>query len=189
MDVSAESEGGESRVRIALVEEPQPPGSEVFAVFRDAGRPVSNLYKVLAHAPRLLKAWVDFAWPLRDASAPRGLRELSIVYLAVRRRCEYVAVHHRRFASRHGVADEQLEALTAAGWDREAPWTDTERTMLTLVDEVVDTGAASAETVARLQAARGAEQAVELVVTVAFYEAVCVVNRSFATPLETSNSG
>ena len=33
---------------------------------RQAGAPGANLYRALAHAPRLLEAWIDFAWALRE---------------------------------------------------------------------------------------------------------------------------
>jgi 4-carboxymuconolactone decarboxylase len=172
--------------RIGLVEDASPPANLIFESLREGGRPVPNLYKVLANAPRLLKAWVDLAWPLRDASAPRGLRELAVAYLATRRGSEYVRVHHTRFALRHGISPEAIAALSPEGWERSAPLGEDERTVLTLVDEVVGHGAASEQTVGVLRQRFGDEQTVEMIVTVGFYEAVCVVNRSFAIPVETA---
>jgi 4-carboxymuconolactone decarboxylase len=177
---------GATSPRIGFVEEAAPPASEIFELFRRDGRPVPNLYKVLANAPRLLKAWVDLAWPLRTATAPRGLRELAVAYLATRRGSEYVRVHHSRFARRNGVSPEAIAALSPEGWDRSAPLEENERTMLDLVDEVIEHGAASEQTIGVLRKRFGDEQTVEMVVTVGFYEAVCVVNRSFDIPLETA---
>jgi 4-carboxymuconolactone decarboxylase len=173
--------------RIGLVEDARQPASDIFASLREGGRPIPNLYKVLANAPRLLKAWVDLAWPLRNALAPRGLRELAVAYLATRRGSEYVRVHHTRFALQNGVSPDAIAALAPDGWDRGAPLGEDERTMLTLVDEVVEDGAASEETVGDLRRLFGDEQTVEIIVTVGFYEAVCVVNRSFDIPVETAS--
>jgi alkylhydroperoxidase family enzyme len=170
--------------RLPLVEDPAPPASRIFADLSQSGQPVPNLYKVLANAPRLLEAWVALAWPLRDAHAPRGLRELGITYLATRRGSEYVRVHHTRFARQNGASPEAIASLSPDGWDRDAPLDEVERLTLTLVDEVVEGGSASEPTVASLRRLLGDEQTVEMVLTTAFYEAVCVVNRSFDIPVE-----
>jgi alkylhydroperoxidase family enzyme len=174
-----------STCRVPLVDEPGSPADGVFAQLRQDGQPVPNLYRALANAPAVLKGWVDFAWPLREGASPRHLRELAITYLAIRRGSEYVRKHHKRFAIQHGVEPAVLDALLPSGWDRWAPVTDVQRQVLRLVDEVVDDGAASEDTIHELEHRYGVEQAVELVVTVAFYEAVCVVNRSLDVPVET----
>jgi alkylhydroperoxidase family enzyme len=171
--------------RVPLVDEPSTPADAVFAQLRRDGQPVPNLYRALANAPAVLKGWVDFAWPLREGASPRGLRELAITYLAIRRGSEYVRKHHKRFALQHGVEAAVLDAFSPSGWDRWAPLTDDQRNVLRLVDEVVADGAASEDTIHEMERRFGTEQAVELVVTVAFYEAVCVVNRSLDVPVET----
>ena len=56
----------------------------IFDKFRDAGHEPPDLYRVLANAPAMLKAWVDLAWPLRlEATTSRALRELIIMRVAV----------------------------------------------------------------------------------------------------------
>src|SRR5215217_681869 len=43
-----------------------------------------NLYRALAHAPKLLRAWIDFASALREqCKTPRQLRELVILRTAL----------------------------------------------------------------------------------------------------------
>ena len=173
------------QARLPFVDDPAEPAATIFAGLRERGGSAPNLYRILAHSPSLLKAWVDLAWPLRRSKdTPRGLRELAITYLAVRRRTDYVATHHRHFASRHGVSDSQLDGLEPDGWKRDAGFDDGQRLVLTLVDEVFNGGSASEATIASLDSRFGSAGAVELVVTIAFYEAVCVVNRSFAIPVE-----
>jgi hypothetical protein len=47
---------------------------------REAGVKQVNLYPALAYAPRLLEAWIDFSWALREqCETPRQLRELIIL--------------------------------------------------------------------------------------------------------------
>ena len=49
-----------------------------------AGAKQVNLYRCLAHAPDLLRAWIDFAWALRGHDrTSRRLRELMILRTAL----------------------------------------------------------------------------------------------------------
>src|ERR671928_1318767 len=50
---------------------------------KQTGTQQVNLYRALAHAPKLLKAWIDFASALREqCKTPRQLRELVILRTA-----------------------------------------------------------------------------------------------------------
>lgn len=173
--------------RVPFEDDPREPAESVFSGLREAGRPIPNLYRVLANAPTILQGWVSLAWPLRDSDSPRGLRELAIAYLATRRKSEYVRTHHTRFALRHGITNDQIAALRSTGWEPSDSFSTDQQLALRLVDDVVAHGAASAETIEALERTLGAAGTVELVVTVGFYECVCVVNRSLAVPLETAS--
>src|SRR3954465_580517 len=90
-----------------------------------------NLYRALAHAPGLLRAWMDFAWLLRGHTATsRRLRELMILRTArgppatARRRGGLMIPrpaqrHHspyewhqpRRMAAEEGVPETQVAEL------------------------------------------------------------------------------
>jgi alkylhydroperoxidase family enzyme len=170
--------------RLPLVDEPTGAAIAVFDHFRSRNMPVPNLYRALANAPDLLQGWVDLAWPLRRTAANPRLRELAIVHLAHRRGSAYVATHHRRFAERHGATEEQLVAVERGTWRELPSLSPTDRLVLTLVDEVVDHGTAEAPTVGALIDDLGPRGTVEMLLTVAFYEAVCIMNVSLAIPLE-----
>jgi AhpD family alkylhydroperoxidase len=173
----------EGEARILLVDTPSERDQAVFDLLRKDGGAMPNLYRALANVPGLLTAWVAFAWPLRKSSVtPRALRELAITYLAMRRSCEYALVQHRRFARKAGVSEEKLAALD--GWVESNQFDEIERTVLRLVDDVVASGTASAESISECRRLFGDDGTVELVVTVGFYEAVCVINRSLGVPLE-----
>src|SRR3954453_1426722 len=59
-----------------------------------------NLYRCLAHAPDLLRAWIAFAWALRGNSATsRQLRELMILRTATLHHSPYEWHQHRRMAA------------------------------------------------------------------------------------------
>jgi 4-carboxymuconolactone decarboxylase len=173
----------ESGCRVPFITEPAEQDRHIYERSANEGKSVSNLYRALANAPGLLSAWVALAWPLRLSTlTSRALRELMITYLAQRRSCDYVAVHHGRFARKTGVSPQQLDEL--GEWRESEVYDDVQRAGLQMVDDIVDQGAASNEVVATLQHLLGSDATVELVVTAGFYEAVCVVNRSLDVPLE-----
>jgi AhpD family alkylhydroperoxidase len=166
-----------------LVNDPNLPDRLIFEQFRERAQVMPNLYRVLANTPALLTAWVAFAWPLRESSAsPRAIRELAIVYLAIRRSCNYVQVHHGRYAHEFGVTPEQIQGLEH--WQNDGTYSEEQRIALQLVDDIVDHGAASAATVAECRRLFRDDGSVELLVTVGFYEAVCVINSSLGVPIE-----
>src|ERR687894_2618505 len=84
----------------------------VAARVQQAGAPGVNLYRALAHAPRLLEAWIDFAWALREhCDTPRPLRELLILRTAQRALSQYEWHQHRRMAADAGVEEHKVAEL------------------------------------------------------------------------------
>lgn len=139
---------------------------------RGADFALPDLYRVLGNAPAMFKAWLDFAWPLRQhATTSRKLRELLILRGALVSGTAYEWAHHLPMAREAGVSDAQIAALPA--WRTAEGFDPTERAVLQLADEVTAGPAASQQSI---DALRGAgfddEQLVELVLTASFY--VCV---------------
>src|SRR4028118_396008 len=88
-----------------------PPGSGAARV-QQAGAPGVNLYRALAHAPRLLEAWIDFAWALREhCDTPRRLRELVILRTAQCMLSQYEWNQHRLMGTEAGVDADLVAAL------------------------------------------------------------------------------
>src|SRR5207244_2864737 len=89
---------------------------EVFARSAAEGRDPIELYRALAHSPKLLRAYSGLATALRyEAETPRALRELVILRTAQLTRSEYEWAHHRKMALAAGVPERQLEELEP--WD------------------------------------------------------------------------
>lgn len=142
----------------------------MFEEVRARGIAVPNLYRVLGHAPEMLRAWLDLAWPLRlQARTPRAVRELLILRGAQLAEAEYEWVHHVPMALGAGVAQAQVDEL--ADWRESSRFSLADRAVLRLADEMFE-GPASAECVAELVQHFGNPGAVELVLTASFY--VCV---------------
>ncbi len=143
----------------------------VFDGFRDRGREVPLLYRMLGNAPAMLDAWVQMAWPLRsEPDTDRGLRELLIMQTALLTRSSFEWQVHWPAAVRAGVTEAQLEALS--DWQGSPEFSAAEGAALACAGEIVLDGGASPGSVARLREFFTAGECVELILTVAFY--VCV---------------
>lgn len=133
---------------------------------------IPNLYRVLGNAPAMLRAWLDFAWPLRsEPHTSRALRELAILRGAQVSDAHYEWTRHVPMALEAGVTQAQLDALST--W-RESPlFSEQEKAVLQMAEEVTDGPAASAASIDALKAAGFSDSdVVELVLTSSFY--VCV---------------
>lgn len=130
-----------------------------------------NLYRVLGIAPRMFRAWIDFAWPLRlNAGTSRQLRELMILRGAQISQTDYEWAHHIPLALEAGVSQEKIDALSC-GPSSDAFAKD-EKAALRLAEEVTRGPAASAECITALKEHFNDAEVVELVLTASFY--VCV---------------
>jgi alkylhydroperoxidase family enzyme len=145
----------------------------LFAEVRSRGWQVPNLYRVLGHAPQMLRAWLDFAWPLRlNAQASRRIRELLILRGAQVTGTRYEWVHHLPMALAAGVTQAQIDALSDE-WASSAMFSNPEKAVLRLADEVTRGPGASAECIAALgKQGYSNTEITELTLTASFY--VCV---------------
>jgi alkylhydroperoxidase family enzyme len=143
-----------------------------------------NLYRALAHAPGLLRAWMDFAWLLRGHTATsRRLRELMILRTAQLHHSPYEWHQHRRMAREEGVPETQVAELEM--WRTSTAFDECEKAALALTDAIVE-GETTPEIVAELEKHFGHEQRVELTVTAAFYAMVPRILDSLGVPIEGS---
>jgi alkylhydroperoxidase family enzyme len=162
-----------SRVPLVPAEPEEPALAAMFDEVRARGVPVPNLYRVLGHAPPMLRAWLDLAWPLRlHATSERRIRELLILRGAQVSGTSYEWVHHVPMALAAGVTQAQVDAL-GDDWDHCASFSDREKAVLRLADEVTRGPGASAGCIAALaQQGFSDTEIVELTLTASFY--VCV---------------
>src|SRR5947209_6899368 len=158
---------------------------EVAACVRRAGAQQVNLYRALAHAPRLLGAWIDFAWALREqCDTPRSLRELVILRTAQRMLSQYEWHQHRRMAAESGIDEHQVAEL--AMWRTSPAFTEAERAALDLTDALVD-GHVPDRVNAALTKHFDPQARVELTLTAAFYCAVPRLLDALRVPIETAS--
>jgi AhpD family alkylhydroperoxidase len=170
--------------RLPLVPpEPEDPiVQEVFARFAAEGRAPIELYRVLAHSPKLLRAYSGLATALRyEAETPRALRELVILRTAQLTRSDYEWAHHRKMALAAGVPDRQIEELER--WRESDAFDERERAALRLAEEAHEI-AVTDEAFAELRRVFSEGEAVELVLLATFYQAVARVLQALGIEVE-----
>jgi alkylhydroperoxidase family enzyme len=150
---------------------------------------VPNLYRVIGHAPAMLRAWLDLAWPLRlHAKTSRRIRELLILRGAQVSGTRYEWAHHVPMALAAGVAQAQVDAL-GDDWPACPLFDEPEKAVLRLADEVTRGPAASEDCIAALRRHFADAEVVELTLTASFYVCVSRFLRSMDVDLEEGYGG
>ena len=152
--------------------------ARLFAELAAGGSAVPPVYRVLAYSPRTVRAWHDFAAPLRaTGSVPPGLRELAILRVAHTTGSDRQWRHHRELAVAAGIPPATVDAVR--GDPASGPFSSTERAVLRLAGELAAGGAVAEATFAGVLTALGAEQTVELVVVLTYYRGLAGVLAAF----------
>jgi alkylhydroperoxidase family enzyme len=163
---------------------PYPPElQKVFDAIMPPGVPPLAIFTTLARVPRI---WDRFrAGSLLDRG-PVSLRHREIVIdrTCARCGCDYEwGVHVAFFARRAALTPEQVRA-TARGDASDPAWTDEERLLIRLVDELHDSASISDDTWSQLAAAFSVEQILELIALVGFYHTVAFFANGLKLPPE-----
>ena len=179
-----------SRLPMIPLEPDDPDLAAMFDEVRARGWKVPNLYRVLGHSPRMLRAWLDLAWPLRlDAQVGRRVRELLILRGAQVSGTRYEWAHHVPMALAAGVTQSQIDALDEQ-WEHSALFSAPEKAVLRLADEVTRGPGASADCIAALrQQGYSDAEVTELTLTASFYVCVSRFLQSMDIPLEENSHG
>jgi alkylhydroperoxidase family enzyme len=155
---------------------------DVDASVTAAGVTQVNLYRALAHAPDLLRAWIEFAWELRGHDrTSRRLRELMILRTALLHRSEYEWHQHARMAREAGVSDDEIDML--ASWQTADIYSPADRAALALTDAIV-AGAVPHSVSVEIDRHFDYTQRIELTVTAAFYSMVPRILDALGVPIE-----
>jgi 4-carboxymuconolactone decarboxylase len=147
------------------------------------GRPVLNLYRVLANQPPALAAFLGMSRYVRSASSlDPGLRELTILATAHELGQNYEIRHHTDVAKKIGLSLAQLAAV-APGAKLEA-LTPAERCAVEFARQVARKRTCDDQTFKRLETFFSPDEIVDLVVTTAWYHLCAVILGSLQVDLE-----
>src|SRR3954469_2932206 len=131
-----------------------------------------HIWLALANHPKVLEGVMAMAGALRNETTfDRRYRELGIVTVGLVTKSDYEFDHHWNSALQAGVRREQLEKL--AQFETSAAFDDQERAVLRYAKEATETGVVSDTTWDALRRYFDTRQAMEVVLTVAWYN--CVV--------------
>jgi 4-carboxymuconolactone decarboxylase len=153
-----------------------PPGGEMEPL---------RLFRTLAVHPELAARMRPLgAAILAHGTVPARLRELMIDRTCALCGAEYEwGVHAAAFADGVGLSEEQLTS-TAHGGGADAVWSDEERAVLALAEELHRESAASDETFALLERHFSPAQILELAVTAGWYHTISYVIGTARVQLE-----
>jgi len=148
-----------------------------------------NLRLALANHPKLGPAFQAMAHVvLFQCALPARDRETAIIRTGALTRSEYEwGMHVSIYAERCGLDAAQVDELTrGAGWQdlSAALWTDRERLIVRMVDELHRHSTVSDETWAALSAGWPQDQVIELIFASSFYHMAAFFLNSAAVPLE-----
>ncbi len=170
--------------RVEPVSAPFPPELQaVFDRIMPPGVPPLRLFTTLARVPRVYERFR--AGSLLDRG-PVSLRHREIVIdrTCARCGCDYEwGVHVAFFAERVGLTPPHVRA-TVHGAADDTVWSDDEKLLVRLVDELHDTARVSDELWQALTATFSLEQILELIALVGFYHTVAFFANGIRLPAE-----
>jgi len=158
---------------------------DLAAEHRDLLERSVNIVRALANSPVGLRAFHGLAEFIRFKSRldPR-LRELAILMVGYLTRSPYEWSHHVEIGKRFGVSDADILAVIEEAEGRHSDLEPLARTVLRAAAEMTRDLAVSGATFAKLRASLDNERTVDLVVTIAFYNAVVRVLASLQIDVE-----
>jgi 4-carboxymuconolactone decarboxylase len=175
--------------RLPYVDEPRAStaaSSEVAAAYveiRALGRPLLNLYRILANQPAALRAFLGMSRYVRDGSAlAPALRELAILATAFALGVRYEQVHHLAAARRAGVSEAKLAVFPS--WQSGAAFEPDERAAMAYAHEVATTRRVRDATFDALRTHFTPAQTIDLVVTVGWYHLCAAILQPLEVDVE-----
>lgn len=163
-----DDDGVQAPPLIAPVTEPTDEQAEVLAK-TDLGGGPANVFKTMAHNPRLLKRFnVLGGYFLAHGTISPRAREILVLRTAYRTGCDYEFGRHTLIVQRDNLLSS-AELQRIASDPISDGWTDEERLLIRLADELDTKDRATADTLQELSSTYTNDQLIELVLLVGFY--------------------
>lgn len=144
---------------------------------RVTGTEPPGVFLTLGRHPRLFWGWLHFAGRLMPGGRLRRREsELVILRVASRTGSSYELTQHRRLGRRAGLDDAELSRIEAGDPDG---WSDRERLLLEVTDELLATEDLADGTWTRLRSEYDERRALEVVMLVTHYRMLATALRTF----------
>jgi AhpD family alkylhydroperoxidase len=132
-------------------------------------RPI-NLFRALANRPEVLRHFGGLGdWVRWKSPADPRRRELVILAVGLERACRYEVAHHTKLALDFGASEADLDAVFAWAAGANASLGSVDLAAVGAAWELAATGTLTEKTWLALVVAVGDDEAVDLMVTAAFY--------------------
>jgi alkylhydroperoxidase family enzyme len=142
-----------------------------------------NIFKVLAHHPKLVKRWTPFAGHvLAKQTLPFRDREILILRIGWLNQAEYEFAQHEVIARRGGFSDVDIANIKAG--PQAAGLGAHEAALMQAADDLYENSVISDATWAQLAKTYSTEQLMDAVFTVGQYNLVSWALNSFGVPLD-----
>jgi 4-carboxymuconolactone decarboxylase len=175
------------RVRPLAEDEWTPEAREVLDGLAMNGR-VLNIFRTLAHHPKLLKRWLVFGnHVLVKSTLPPRERELLILRTGWNCRAEYEWGQHAEIARHVGLTDAEIGRVTRGADD--PAWAPQDAVLLRAADELHADSRIGDATWAALAARYTTEQLLDLIFTVGQYTLVSMALNSLGVTLDDGVAG
>ncbi len=144
---------------------------------------VLNIFRTLAHHPKLLERWLVFGTHvLNKSTLPPREREMAILRIGWLCGSEYEFGQHVLIGRMAGLADEEIRRIKL-GADAEG-WTDAEAALLAAVDELHSESFISDPTWQKLTAHFSTQQLLDLIFAVGQYNLVSMALNTLGVQLD-----
>ncbi len=142
-----------------------------------------NIFKVLAHHPKLVKRWTPFAGHvLAKQTLPFRDREILILRIGWLNQAEYEFAQHELIARRGGFSDADIAGIKAG--PKATGWSAHEAALVRVADDLYENSVVSDATWTELAKAYSTEQLIDAVFTVGQYNMVSWALNSLGVPLD-----
>jgi len=172
-----------ARVKLLEKEEVEPMAREIYQKVEDSGSEVINLFKALAHSPKIFRDFnrLGITLLLKGDLSPR-LRELAILRVGNLAGANYEWTKHVPIALEAGASQGQIDDLP--NWADSTQFDEQERAVLQYTDEVARNIKASDGTFKKIAEFLSQKEIIELTVTIGYYGMVCRVLETLEIQLE-----
>ena len=144
---------------------------------------IFNVFKVLAHHPKLVKRWTPFAGHvLGKQTLPFRDRELLILRIGWLNQAEYEFAQHELIARKGRLSDADITRLKDG--PRAAGWSEKDAALLQVADDLFDNSVVPDQTWEVLARHYSTEQLMDAVFTVGQYNMVSWALNSLGVPLD-----
>jgi uncharacterized peroxidase-related enzyme len=170
--------------RVAAIEPAQadPSLKDLFDDFIRERGAVPNMFRTLAHDPKLLETWFDmFRATLREGEVTTRVKEMVAVRVSHLNQSRYCLGSHTGLAKRFGVTEAQVSCLTDAST---ATFTPAERAAIAFAEELTRTpSGVSDATFAELRKHWSERQIVEITAVAAMFNSFNRFNNALGVDL------